>query len=132
MKYLGIDYGTKTLGIAVSDRDGKIAFPRPSLPNDINVVQSVVDLMKGEGAVAVVIGDTRAINGGENTVTKEADDFASSLEAAGVRVERIWEAWSSVEAARFAPKGKTHDDSAAAAIILQRFLDRHGGGTVRE
>ena len=42
-----------------------------------------------------------------------------------IPIHRSREAWSSQEAARFAPQGQKHNDSAAAAIILQRFLDSH-------
>jgi putative Holliday junction resolvase len=126
MRYLGIDYGAKRLGLALSDEAGGFAFPRETIPNDASSIDRIADIVHKEHVGTIVIGDTRALNGAENAVTAEADSFATTLEAhARVPVERIWEAWSSVEAARFAPSG-THDDSSAAAIILQRFLDvRH-------
>ena len=37
------------------------------------------------------------------------------------------EAMSSIEASRYAEKGNEHDDAAAAAVILQRYLDMRGG-----
>jgi RNase H-fold protein (predicted Holliday junction resolvase) len=66
------------------------------------------------------------IGGIANTATSDASRFAQALAARGVDVVYESEAFSSAEAARFAPKGKSHDDAAAAAIILQRYLDmRH-------
>ncbi len=126
MRYLGIDYGAKRVGIAVSDAGGNIAFPRATLPNDKTLLRQLVDIAHKEKIEAIVIGDTRSHGGAENPVTIEADTFAESLKKEmALPVERVWEAWSSVEASRYAPEGKGHDDAAAAAVILQRYLDIH-------
>jgi len=124
MRYLGIDYGSKRIGIAVSDGEGKIAFPRKIIPNDEKLFSELAQILEVERIQEIVIGDTRAINGGENAVTKESDEFAERLkDTIDLPVHRMREALSSAEAMRFAPKGKHHDDSSAAAIILQRYLD---------
>jgi putative Holliday junction resolvase len=123
MRILGIDYGAKRLGIAVSDAEGGFAFPKSVIANDANALGAILALIETEKIGAVVVGDTRAATGAENPVTFEADRFCEELEEQlEIPMHRAWEAWSSVEAGRFAPDGK-HDDSAAAAIILQRFLD---------
>lgn len=128
MRYIGIDYGTRQVGVAVSDPAGAFAFPRTTLENDAKLVGALCGLARDEEAAAFVLGDTRALSGGENPVTAAADAFAKRLESeCGLPVHRMREAWSSAEAMRYAPAGKRHDDSAAAAIILQRFLDAHGG-----
>lgn len=124
MRYLGIDYGAKRIGIAISDAAGGFAFPKTVLPNDGKALSLIRELIDKENIEAIVIGDTRAVNGVENPITFKADRFAESLEELQLPIHRVWEAWSSAEAARFSPDA-THDDSAAAAIILQRFLDAH-------
>ena len=124
MRYLGIDYGERRLGIALSDEAGDFAFPKETIPNDATAIDRIEKICKKENVKEIVIGDTRAANGADNFVTPEALQFATSLAGhSGLIVRQSREAWSSIEAARFAPKGKEHDDSAAAAIILQRFLD---------
>jgi putative Holliday junction resolvase len=125
MRYLGIDFGAKRLGVAVSDAKGEFAFPRNTILHDKKAVATIVDLARKEGVSCVVIGNTRSLAGDENEITAALERFIPQLEAAGLTVDRIWEGWSSHEAARFAPKGKTHDDAAAAAIILQRYLEMH-------
>lgn len=129
MRYLGIDYGTKRLGIATSDLDGSFAFPRDTIDNDEKAINTLARIIELEAIIEVVIGDTRSVEGFANQITAESDAFANRLaKSIAVPVKRFREAWSSQEAARFAPQGKKHDDSAAAAIILQRFLDnRHQG-----
>ena len=124
MKYLGIDYGAKRIGLSVSDADGKIAFPRTSIPNDATLETFIADVIRNENIGTVIVGDTRALSGEKNPITKEAEEFVVELAShVGVPIKTIWEGWSSREASRYAPKGREHDDAAAAAIILQRYLD---------
>ena len=129
MKYLGIDFGLKSIGIAVSDDAGSIAFPRETLSNDANTTEYLLELMHREKIGAIVVGDTRTASGAPNIASLSADLFIEELKSAiAIPIHRGFEAWSSIEASRYAPKGKEHDDSAAAAIILQRFLDSRVGG----
>jgi len=125
MRYLGIDYGARRIGIAISDEAASFAFPKETIPNDASTIDRIGTLVKTDSIGAIVIGDSRALNGVENAITSDAEAFAALLEKhVRLPLHTSWEAWSSVEAARFAPKGKEHDDAAAAAIILQRYLDR--------
>ncbi|HVM73336.1 MAG TPA: Holliday junction resolvase RuvX [Candidatus Paceibacterota bacterium] len=124
MRYLCIDYGAKRVGIAVSDAVGTIAFPRATLPNNDHLISHIAALVADEHIEALVIGDTHSYGGVRNPVSRAADAFAEALSReTGMPVERSWELWSTMEAGRFAPKGHEHDDAAAAAFILQRFLD---------
>ena len=124
MKYLGIDYGSKSVGLAISDDEGKISFPRAVIPNDEKLLQFVARLVQEEKIAQVIVGDTRTVSGASNPVTEKADAFVNELaKTTTVPVERVWEAWSSIEASRYAPKGEEHNDAAAAALILQRYLD---------
>ena len=124
MRYLGIDFGLKRVGLAVSDEAGSIAFPRSTIANDDVLTERIFALIQEEHIGVVVVGDTRAASGAPNITSLSADLFIEELrEKLDIPVRRGFEAWSSVEAARYAPKGQKHDDAAAAAIILQRFLD---------
>jgi putative Holliday junction resolvase len=124
MKYLGIDYGAKRVGIAVSDEGGKIAFPRTTVPNDAELMAHIRKVIQEEQAGAIVMGDTKSHGGAANSVSAQADAFAAELSAqTGLTVERSWELWSTMEVSKLEVKGHEHDDAAAAAFILQRFLD---------
>ena len=124
MKYLGIDFGTKRVGIAVSDAAGTIAFPRATLPNDAQLFSQLEELVKNEKITCIVVGDTRSHGAKDNPVTTEAEQFVAALQKKlAVPIERVWELWSSIEASRYAPEGQGHNDASAAAVILQRFLD---------
>ncbi|HEY4487690.1 MAG TPA: RuvX/YqgF family protein [Candidatus Paceibacterota bacterium] len=125
MKYLGIDFGMKRVGVAVSNDEATIAFPRVTLKNEETLVPQIVEIIEKEKIGAIVIGDTRALSGAPNPIVSlSVDLFIEELkDAIQIPIHTAFEAWSSIEASRYAPKGKEHDDAAAAAIILQRFLD---------
>ncbi len=123
MRHLGIDYGKRNIGLALSDLDGRFAFPLEILPNDSHAIENIAHVIEEKKVGAIVMGDTRADTGDTNAITQSSERFAEALSArTKLSVARVREAWSSFEAARFAPDQKKRDD-AAAAIILQRFLD---------
>lgn len=124
MRILGIDYGTRGVGVAISDEGTQFAFPLLVLPNDEQLISALAMIGEEKKVKEYVVGDTRAEGGAANRITEQLETFVTELKArTGFPVHLQREAWSSLEASRFAPKGKERDDSAAAAIILQRFLD---------
>ena len=126
MRILGIDYGTIGVGLALSDEGAQFAFPLETLPNDGHLLENIAHVIGEKNVGEVVMGDTRAEGGASNKITELADRFRETLaERTKLPVRAVREAWSSVEASRFAPKGHERDDAASAAIILQRYLDVH-------
>ncbi len=124
MKYLGIDYGAKRVGLAISDSDGKIAFPRAEIANDDHLFKFITRMAEEGKVEKIIIGDTRTWEGGANTVTPELEKFVGELaKATQIESEYAREAGSSIEASRYAEKGNEHNNAAAAALILQRYLD---------
>ena len=128
MKYIGIDYGSKRVGVAVSDAEGTIAFPRSVLKNDNRLMGHLRLVAEEEKPDLIIVGDTLSHSSGRNTVSADADAFVETLAAeTGVTVKRGFEVWSSIEASRYAPEESPHHDAAAAAIILQRYIDMNAG-----
>ena len=127
MKYLGIDYGTKKIGLAVSDENGKIAFPYAIIPTVDKDKQMELIIAK-EKIGEIVIGKSTDLKGASNKVQEEIDTFAALLGMQyGLPVHFVKEFFSSSEARHFEKRagGKQaeHIDDKAAAIILQRHLD---------
>ena len=123
MKFLGIDYGAKRIGLAVSDENGTIAFPRETLANMRGVIGSIQKIIEEEKIGFVVVGDTKSYGGIPNPVTLKVKDFVYDLKKVlNIPIASSWEAGSTMEANRYDPSG-AHNDSAAAAVILQRYLD---------
>jgi len=122
MKYLGIDYGTKRIGIAVSDEDGEFAFPKGIVAAQ-TAIDDIVSLCQKEDIGGIVIGKSVASNGVENDIMGKAEAFGKKLsEAIQLPIFFQEESFSTVEAHRYQTAAGSRDDS-AAAIILQRFLD---------
>ena len=123
MKYLGIDYGTKRLGIAISDEEGRVAFPKTTFPNTPSVADEIISLLEKERITHVVLGEPNTVQGGKNPLQERISALQKKLEERGMKVSLEAEMWSSIEARRFQGK-KESNDASAAAIILQRFLEK--------
>jgi putative Holliday junction resolvase len=132
MKYLGIDYGTKRIGVAVSDETATLAFPLGTIKSGEGAVKEVLDIAHENGVEKIIIGESKDYSGAENPVMKYIAVFKQKLEEAEIVVELEPEFMSSMAAARqFAPDGsrkanpsQENLDSSAAALILQNYLDR--------
>ncbi|MEN9881500.1 MAG: hypothetical protein RLZZ308_683 [Candidatus Parcubacteria bacterium] len=135
MKYLGIDYGSKKVGFAQSDDEGRLAFPLMVSSNDASLMKDTLELIREMKFGTVVIGESVDGSGKLNPIAKEARKFGMDIEhVIDVRVvfEKEW--YSTVEARKQPGKEGSHDvDDQAAAIVLQRYLDKvHGPGVYKE
>ncbi len=138
MRYLGIDYGAKRIGLALSDEHGIIAFPYAAVKN----LDDVCAVIKKEGVGTVVVGWPLSSTGREGGQAKEVREFAAKLakklklqEAVNrlnllksdfnrltVGIEFENELFTTKIAERHTAKVKT--DASAAALILQTYLDK--------
>jgi putative holliday junction resolvase len=123
MRYIGIDYGTKKIGIAVSDEEGRMAFPHSVVPNDAGFRGRILSLIREHDA-PVVLGESLAHDGSENNIASAVKNLATFLGEKGVVVYFEPERYTSREAERI--QGRTPlTDASAAALILNSFLTRH-------
>lgn len=123
MRYLGIDYGTKKVGLALSDEGGQFAFPYSILKNNRDLFFEIKKVCDQEKVEAIIVGYSLTQHGEENDVVEVADTFTEKLGTIlGLPIHKQNELFSSAEAHRYQIKKGDRDDS-AAAIILQRFLD---------
>ena len=122
-KLLGIDYGAKRVGIAVSDDSGSVAFPKTTLLNNQSLLQTLTTLIRNENVMGVVFGESKHFSGEDNPIMKDARRFADELKrSAGLPVYYESEFNTSVEARRDIPEGKV--DAEAATIILNSYIAR--------
>ncbi|MFA6458909.1 MAG: RuvX/YqgF family protein [Candidatus Paceibacterota bacterium] len=123
-RILGIDYGSKRVGVAISNEEGTIAFPLVVLENKPGLAFEVAKLVADNRAVRVVMGESRDYKGEPNRIYEDAKNLKEELEKAGCEVIFEPEFMTSVHAERF--QGKNDKiDSSAAALILQSYLDRN-------
>ena len=135
MKYLGLDYGTKRIGVAVSDDTGSLAFPLTTIKAGSGALVEAADLARSNGAQQIVIGESRDYKGEANEVMEDIEQFKKDLtELTGLPAAYEREFMTSTMAARqFAPEEKSRKqnpdhanlDASAAALILQSYLDKH-------
>ena len=129
MKYLGIDFGSKKVGFAQSDDEGRMAYPLMISPNDAVLLKDTLELIREMKFFAVVIGESVDGKGKPNPIAKEARKFGSAIENA-IDVKVVFEKeWYSTVEARKQPgnEGNHNVDDQAAAIVLQRYLDKING-----
>jgi len=124
MKYLAIDYGKKKVGIATSDDGGEMAFPCMVIENNKTLLIEVKQLCKELKIGAIVIGESVDQNGKPNTIAKDARAFAVQLEDLIDLPLYFEKEWMTSVHARAMQEGKEVVDDSAAALILQRYLDR--------
>lgn len=132
-RLLGLDVGSKRIGVAVSDHAGMFAHPLVTLeakgaPRD---AQAIHALMQREEAEGVVLGMPAHADGSESTSAKRVRKLADALSALGVPVDFADEWGTSLDAkealSHVAPskvrKDKGLIDQAAAVAILTRYLE---------
>jgi methionine--tRNA ligase beta chain len=123
MKYLGIDYGTKRIGLAVSDEDGKIAFPRDVVKVSAGLADDIKELCTAEGIKTVIIGESKDFSGNDNPIAPDINKLKEELENRELTVHLEPEFMTSSQASRI--QGNVEKlDASAASIILQSFLDK--------
>lgn len=126
MRYLGIDYGSGKVGLALSDEAGTMGFPRETYSNDAKLLERVHTVITTEKVGTVVIGESRDFAGNDNPIANEARAFGAKLEALGVPVVYEPEMLTTQEARRLPEGERTHGavDASAAALILTSYLSR--------
>jgi putative Holliday junction resolvase len=131
-RVLGIDPGSKRCGVAVSNSQRTMAFPRPALAQNEALLVLLTALVDEESIGLVIVGRPLALAGHETASTLEADTLFYSIKERLHHVTAIqWderlttlEAQKSLAAAGMrAREQRNHVDSAAAVIMLQNYLD---------
>lgn len=136
MRHLGIDYGSKRVGVAISDDTGMMAFPYKILPNNMELVDTIHNICGTEEIGAIVLGESHDLSGVPNKIMGSIEEFKKNLEAElDLPVYFQKEFMTTIEArgregkeinnAKKVEKSKQKGaDASAAALILARYLDK--------
>ena len=81
MRYLGIDYGTKKIGIAVSDEKGEFAIPFIVLKSSKKLIDEILSIAEENKVKTIVMGESRDYKGKPNAIHAESLEFKKELEA---------------------------------------------------
>ena len=135
MRILGIDYGTKRIGIAISDEAGQFAIPHSTVQNVSNstsnlilkrraIVGNIVSIANKNAVSTIVIGESRDYHGEPNKILSDVMELKKELESLNFIVHLEPEFMTSQQAERHQGKNEMTDAS-AAALILQAYLDKN-------
>ena len=136
MKYLGIDYGSKRVGVAISDDGGTFAFPLKIISNDPFLIEAISKICSTENVGEIVLGESFDLSGKPNKIMGDINDFKKNLEESlKLPVHFQKEFMTTIEArgregkevnnAKKVAKGEqAQADASAAALILQRYLEK--------
>jgi len=140
MRVLALDLGSRRIGLALSDPEGRLAFPEGALQrrDPQRDVEALCELCRERGVERVVVGLPLHLHGGESEGARQARRFAAALaEATGVPVDTLDERWTTREAQRSLDeagprsrkrrrRSREHGtvDAVAAALLLRTYLER--------
>ncbi len=125
MKLLGVDYGTKNIGLARASTDVPIALPFGIIDNTDHesATSQIIQLVQTEEVEKIIVGLPFGLDGSENENTKRIRKFFLEMQArVNVPIEFINEMFSSHASDRL--NGGASRDEKSAMIILQNYLDR--------
>jgi len=122
MKVLGVDYGKKWVGMAISDDERKMAFPYETLENNFKLFSRLNEIIKKEGVYKIIIGLPLNKKMKATNQTTEVENWAEKLiKEVDLPIDFENEIFTSKVADKYEAKNR---HSAAAAILLQSYLDR--------
>ena len=130
MRVLGIDYGTKRVGIAISDATGTIANPYITLTNDHRLVEEITKITNNYQIKTIVLGLPKHMNNDQSIIGDKVLELKVTLEENNLNVVLVDERRTSSEANRIMRENNSRKknrkekiDALAASIILQTYLD---------
>lgn len=140
-RFLGIDYGEKRIGIAISDENNVLAFPKEIILNNENIFTKLEQIITKEKITGLVIGESTNFLGKKNKIENKIESFILNLkEKFKIPIHKQKEFLTSVEARKLSLNkidlnisqahskrkriNKNYVDAKAAMLILQRYLDK--------
>lgn len=127
MRYLGIDYGTKRTGVAISDPDGRIAVVKETIETESqnDTIARIKEITEQEEIQVIVVGMPINMSGETTQMSEQVERFIAKLrDHVSIPVQTIDERLTTEMAIKLLHGLKPEDkDQVAAQILLQNFLD---------
>ncbi len=124
MRYVGIDYGSKRVGIALSDESGTMAFPHKVLPNSPTLQKEIEAIINKNNVAEIVIGHSLDKQSKPNKIQAAIEELIMDLTlATGLPIHLQPEQFSTQAALQIQGRNDM-TDAAAAALILDSFITK--------
>ena len=135
MRYLGLDLGTKTLGVSITDKSGLLVKPLEVIKFDFEdydkALKEVLKLISNNNIDLVVLGLPKNMDGSIGFAGERSLNFKKMLEENNIKVELIDERLTTKMAENIVHSNldnvkntKNKIDAIAASIILETYLER--------
>jgi putative holliday junction resolvase len=131
MRILSLDWGEVRIGAAISDPDGKIAFPLDHVIQTKQAFEEIKKLIAEKSVAKIVIGNPKNLKGEESASSEKVAGFVQKLiEITNSPIELLDERFTSVQAQKILQEQGISEkdqraikDNIAAQIMLQQYLD---------
>lgn len=127
MKYLGVDYGTKRTGLAISDGSGRVAVLKETITEDSQdqVIERMKEIVTEDDVECVIVGLPINMDGEPTEMTQQVERFVEKLRNHITVPVQTADERLTTEMAKKLLRGvkKEERDQVAAQILLQNFLD---------
>jgi putative Holliday junction resolvase len=123
-RLMGIDYGKKRVGVAISDESHSMAFPHTVFPNDAQLVKKLSEVITKEAISEIVIGHSLDKEGNPNSIHAKVEELMTDLTLeTGLPIHLQSELYTTQAALRIQGRNAM-TDAAAATLILDTFITR--------
>lgn len=124
MRLIGIDFGERRIGVALSDEQANFAFPHSVVINDKNAVKKIKKICRENEVKKIILGQSLDYKSQPNPIMKKIESFKNLLEKEiGLPVLYQSELLTTQEARRL--QGEIEKiDASAAALILRSFIEK--------
>ncbi len=131
MRLLGLDWGTVRIGVAISDPDGKIAFPLDRPVDAKGAAEEIKKICLEQQVEKIIMGNPKTLEGIEGASSEKVATFKKELlDTIGLPIELLDERLTSVEAGKIlttqglnTKKQKEILDNIAAQLMLQQYIN---------
>ncbi len=123
IRYLGIDWGEKRIGLSLGDSETRIATPFKT----VNNIKEILTFIKAEEIAEIVLGKPLSIANRQFPMSEQFENFYNKLkETVKIPINLVDERFTSKEADSLSGgrKIKTRRDQVAAMLILQAYFDK--------
>ncbi|MBI3952360.1 MAG: Holliday junction resolvase RuvX [Candidatus Doudnabacteria bacterium] len=132
MRILALDWGTVRIGVAISDPDGKIAFPLDKFIEPKNALGEIKKIVAELQVEKILVGWPKGLGGQATKSTDQVEKFVETLKSEiGQPLELLDERLSSIQAGNTLSAAGVSEkeqrnikDNITAQIILQQYLDK--------
>lgn len=124
-RLMGIDFGKKRVGVALTDEVGMMAFPHKVFPNDEQLLKNLSAVISEKGVNEIVIGHSLDREGQPNVIHGEVESLITDLTLeTGLPIHLEPEQYTTQAALRIQGRNAM-TDAAAATLILDNFIVRN-------